>query len=285
MNRLTSACLIAMLMSVAGSAAAADPTKTQCVDASTTGQNLRRDGKLAGAKSQFAYCSDPKCPAVVRTDCTHWFDEVDAAFPSMIFDVTGTNGSDLSDVTITVDGNLAASKIDGTPLPIDPGPHEFKFVAPGEKDVTKTFVLKEGEKSRHEKISFAPEAPPAPPPVVVVVAPPPPSTSPISGDMMRIGGLVLAAGGVIGLGAGILYGTKASSAWSDQKKDCANLTDCKNHPQALSDHDAATTWGRFSTTGFIIGAVLLAGGAVLFFTAPKSDQTTGQLRDPLRFDF
>ena len=105
---------------------------------------------------------------------------------------------------------------------------------------------------------------------------------------MKLGGLGLAAAGVIGIGVGVFYGLKASSKWSDQQTHCASTANCPNHAQALSDHDGATVYGGFSTLGFIIGGVLLAGGATLFLLAPKNDTSapakTG-LKNPLRFTF
>jgi hypothetical protein len=276
------------LFSMSGEATAADITKGQCVDANTNGQTLRKDGKLTASRAQFQMCNDPKCPEIVRADCTQRLEEIEAAFPSIVFDTKKADGSDLVDVKVTMDGKVVAEKMDGSPLTVDPGSHEFTFEAAGEKPLTRTFVLKEGEKLRRERIQIG-EAPPAPaePAKPPPTAPPPPKNGG-NGDLLRIGGLGLAGAGIVALGVGVFYGLKASSKWSDQQDHCKSATDCSNHPQAISDHDGAVVYGRFSTMGVIAGAVLLAGGVVMYLVAPKNgttDTKSGRLSDPFKFSF
>jgi hypothetical protein len=185
-----------------------------------------------------------------------------------------------------MDGKVVAEKLDGTPLSADPGSHEFTFETAGEKPLTRTFVLKEGEKLRRERIQIG-EAPPPKPVEPTHPPPPPPPKSGQTGDIMRIGGLGLAGAGIVALGVGVFYGLKASSKWSDQQDHCKNSTDCSNHPQAISDHDGAVVYGRFSTTGIIAGAVLLAGGVVMYLVAPpkNADPKSARLSDPFQFSF
>lgn len=281
---------MAMMAFATSAPAAAEITKSQCVDANTYGQTLRREGKLGAAKGQFQICNDAKCPDIVRTDCTQRLDEIEAATPTILFDVKKADGSDVVDVKVSMDGKVVAEKMDGKPLTADPGSHEFSFEIPGEKALIRTFVLKEGEKTRRERILLVgPEPPPGekkpeptPPP------PPPVKSDDNTGNLMRIGGIGLAAAGVVGIGVGTFFGLKAASKWSDQQDNCKSVTDCRNHPQAVSDHDGATKYGGFSTIGFIVGGVLLAGGAVLFILAPKNDAAAAPktgLRDPLSFTF
>ena len=54
----------------AASSAQADMTKDQCIDANAKGQDLRHDGKLILARAAFVSCTNVKCPAIVRDDCT-----------------------------------------------------------------------------------------------------------------------------------------------------------------------------------------------------------------------
>lgn len=265
---------------LATGAAAADITKDQCIDASTNGQLARKESRLSTARAQFLLCSDSKCPAMIRDDCSLRFAEVDGAMPAIVFEVKDAKGNDLAAVKISADGKPLAEKADGTAIPMDPGQHELTFEAEGETTITKSFVLREGEKMRHEKISFAPEAPPPPPP-----APPPPPKPADDGSGMRTTGIILGAAGIVGLGVGIVGGVEASSAWSDQKKDCASSTSCANRSAALSDHTATVTWGSVSTLAFIAGVALLGGGALMYFMAPSNDTKAARLKNPLRFSF
>jgi hypothetical protein len=80
--------------------------------------------------------------------------------------------------------------------------------------------------------------------------------------------------GVAGVAAGAITGLMAISSVSSQKNDCHSSApgDCVNHAQALQDHDSASTLSTVSTVAFIAGGALLATGAVLFFTAPRSTE-------------
>ncbi|MBX3230981.1 MAG: hypothetical protein KIT84_36590 [Labilithrix sp.] len=273
MRRWPAAIAAAWLFAVVP-ASAADITKGQCIEANTAGQTLRKEGKLSAAASQLQVCSDPKCPEILRADCQQRLEELEAAYPSILFDVKDAAGHDVADVKVTVDGKPFVDKLSGSPMRIDPGSHEITFEIANEKPLTRTFVLKEGEKLRKERISFGAEAPPPPPPPPANPPPPPPKQeSSGTAELQRYGGLGLAAAGVVAIGVGAFYGVKAIGKASDQEKSCKSASDCRNYPQALSDHDGAEVWGRFSTIGFIAGSVLLVGGAVLFFTAPKSSDS------------
>ena len=148
---LLSAQLVALL-ALAPAPAFADLTKGQCVDANTTGQNLRREGKMSLAREQLRACASPSCPAMVRDDCTKRLDELERAQPTIIFDVKDLAGRDVSSVQVVVDGRALADRLDGTALGVDPGEHAFTFVVAGQAPLTQTFVIKEGEKERRERI-------------------------------------------------------------------------------------------------------------------------------------
>jgi hypothetical protein len=95
--------------------------------------------------------------------------------------------------------------------------------------------------------------------------------------------LALVAGGVgvAGIAVGSVFGLMAHSSWSSSQSECST-SNCPNRPQAVTDHDSATTSATISTVAFIAGAAALAGGAVLWFTAPRTESppaaTTGRVR-------
>lgn len=171
-------------------------------------------------------------------------------------------------MTVTVDGQPLADKLDGRALRVDPGEHEFIFTVAGQTPVTEKIVMKEGEKDRHERVVIgAPPPPLALPPTVPEVS---------SSDASKPGlgaqkwvGIVGAGAGVVGVVIGGVFGGLTASAINQQKTDCASASHCANYAQAASDHSTWTTDGTISTAAFIAGGVLIAGGAVLFFTAPR----------------
>ena len=278
---------LAVAVCLAAAPARADVTKDQCIDSNGRAQHLRTDGKLLEAKDQLRTCSNPACPAIVRSDCIKRLDDLENAQPTIAFIAKDGSGADLVAVKVTVDGKLLTEKLDGTPLEVDPGQHEFTFETAGQPPVTRTLVLTEGVKGRRERVVLGPEAPPAP--VPPPAAPGLPVTEPAvtggGGGMgtQKILGLAAGGLGVAGLAVGGIFGAMTLSEKSQQQNACGSPCSPANHAQAVNDHSSGMTDGTISTVGFIAGGALLVGGAVLFFTAHPSSQqpsSTGLLVAP-----
>jgi hypothetical protein len=283
-RRLRWAAPIAAVVSFASVPALADVTKEQCLDANGKAQDLRRAGKLSAAREQLRTCANQACPLLVRDDCTKRLDDLERAQPAIVFDAKDGAGRDVSLVKVTVDGQPLADKLDGTPLQIDPGEHVFVFTVPEHPAVTQTFVLKEGDRERRERIVLGPAVL-----VGTAAGAAPLSTTPTGGESgsgmgtQKMVGLVAGGVGVAGVAVGSVFGLMTLSQASQQQTDCASSTKCANPSQAASDHSNATTDRTLSTVGFIAGGALLVGGAVLFFTARPSSEApaaTGMLLLP-----
>jgi hypothetical protein len=264
------ACAIAAL-ALLPAAARAEPTKAQCVDANSKGQALRRESKLAAARAQLEACSDPACPSLVRSDCTARLDELEKAQPTLVLDVKDRSGNDLTDVTVTVDGQPVASKLDGTAMRFEPGQHVFGFEASGFEPLTKTFVLKETEKGRRERIVLKRPPKVATEPTPLPAIPPDQlEPSPANGlGTQRWLGIAAAGVGLAGIVTGSIFGLMASSEWNAQQSACGSPSSCPDHDGAVTHHANMTTDGAISTWTFIGGGALVAGGALLFLTAPR----------------
>jgi hypothetical protein len=261
-----------------GRLASADISKAQCANANGDAQTLRRAGKFAEARVQLQACSDPKCPAIVADDCTKRLNELEMAQPTIIFDVRDPQGHDLSAVAVTIDGHPLATALDGRPLPVDPGEHTFVFTLHDEPPVTQTFVLKENEQARHERIVIgtppppAEAAPPAPATGPSVEAPPPERDE---HRTTKILGISLGAVGLGGIVVGSVFGLQAASAANKQKSECGSPTQCTDRTDAAAEHSTGSTDATISTIAFIAGGALIATGAVLFLTANHhGSQTT-----------
>jgi hypothetical protein len=135
-------------------ARAADPSVGDCLSASDTFISLRNQHKLQAARAQALVCAAPSCPAEVRTDCARRVAEINAAIPSIVFEAKDPAGNDLSAVRATLDGKVVTEKLDGTALILDPGEHAFTFETAGQPTLQKSFVIREAEKDRHEKLQF-----------------------------------------------------------------------------------------------------------------------------------
>ena len=248
----------------------AEPTKQTCVEANDAAQDLRQSGKLRQAREKLVLCSAASCPAIVRDDCGQRLTEVDAAMPSILFEAKDAAGNDLAAVTVTMDGQPFADKIDGTQRPVDPGEHTFVFEAAGLPKVEKKLVVVEGLKGRREVIRLGSAKP-----TEAATPAPVPSREEVSSRWNGPPILAWAAFGVGGAGLvlGITTGLVAGGKHSTLAGECNNTAGtCA--PQYAGDLDSFHTWRTISTIGYVAGALGVAGGAVLWLTAPKAPSSS-----------
>jgi hypothetical protein len=181
-------------------------------------------------------------------------------------------GNDLPATTVTMDGEVLAERLDGTAIPLDPGEHTFVFEATGQPPLSKQMLIREGEKNRRELVQLGSPAPPAPSGSTTDQSPAPaPATPPSQGiGIQKVLALVTTGVGVAGVAVGTVFGLESMSKHDDAIKAC---------PGACRDQNGVTLWnqarsaGDLSTAGFVVGAVGLAGGAVLWFTAPAPEES------------
>jgi hypothetical protein len=263
---------------LAAPARAADPTKDQCIDANETAQGLRKNEKLRDAEQRLLVCVSASCPGPVRDDCAQRLTELRAVIPTVVFSVKDDADQDLSDVRVTMDDQPLANKLDGTAIAIDPGPHHFVFESAGRQKEERALVIREGEKDRHERIVLvaAPAVGTAVAPAPVPEAAPPPgveSEPPAKdGKSQRIAGVVVGGVGVAGVVVGSIFGIVSKSKYDHAWTECNMSASCTS-PQGVSDGSTAHTQAAVSTVAFIAGGVLIGGGALLYFTAPKAGVT------------
>jgi len=252
-------------------ASGAPPTKEECFSANEDAQTLRQSKKLSAARQKLLLCVSPACPRAVRDDCTERLDEIERAIPTIVF-IVKAGGSDLRDVKVTVDGAPLVDRLDGTGIVVDPGEHVFAFTANGYSPVSKTFVIAEGAKDRNESIELtaAPITEPAKTaaPSEGNVEPPPRDDGDDPGKGRRIFALGVGGAGVVGIGLGAFFALKSKSTYDDA------LSHCPNGPKSCTQEgvtggEDAHGQATVSTIAFIAGGALLAGGVVLFLTAPK----------------
>ncbi len=257
--------------------ARAELTKHECVEANANGQHLLVGGKLTAASAAFQSCATAACPAVVQNDCVKRLDEVDRVRPAIIFEAKDASGNDISSVAVTMDGAPFASRLDGTPLFVDPGEHVFTFETAGSVPVTKTFVLAERDQSRRERVVMG--LPIATPAQTTSTASPLQTNEPVTPSeaghsgitMVQKLGLLTGCVGIVGIGVATAFGLMSGSALDSQQSACASPTNCPNHPQALADHSSYTTDRGVETAGFVAGGVLVAAGVAMFVVGNKTE--------------
>ncbi len=250
--------------------------KQDCIAASEAGQDQKLRGSLRGAREQLLVCARDVCPAIVRQDCTQWLTEIIAALPSVVVGAHDWKGHDLVDVTVSVDGVVVASKLDGKPIAVDPGVHAFHYESTtGAAPVDENVVIRQGERNRPLTAAFpAPPGAVAPTPEESSPPPPPPprGRSPLA---YVFGGVGLAA---IGAGAvfGVLANGEASTAREPAPAGCA-----PNCPSSRVDPIKT----KYILADALFGAGILSlGTATYFFFAHRGAAATDSKHASVRFD-
>ncbi len=256
-------------LSLCGTASAADPTKDECIDANETAQSLRKSENLREAEQRLLVCVAASCPGPVRDDCAQRLTEVRSVMPTIVFVVKDEADQDLSAVRVTMDGAPLADKLDGTAIALNPGQHQFVFEAEGRTREERALLVREGERDRHERIVLT--ATPAAP---QESAPVPVESSPADGHVQRIAGIAVGVAGAVGIVFGSVFGIVAKGTYDHAlSTECnSDPNDCK--PTGIADGHTAFGQATVSTVAFVAGGVLLGGGALLYFTAPRSPGVT-----------
>jgi hypothetical protein len=130
--------------------------KHACLAASDAAQAFRLDGKLQKARAQFLVCADPSCPSLVQSACAQWLNGLDAQIPSVVVHVREADGRDAVDAQVLMDGKTLPGSTGGTAVSIDPGKHEFRFLAPDGRVTTEALVIAEGEQHRRVDVVLPP---------------------------------------------------------------------------------------------------------------------------------
>ena len=191
----------------------------------------------------------------------------------LTIDATAVSG--VKGVEIKRDGVVLGEPLWGSRIPTDAGTHKITVTAPDRKPWEGEVTVPDNAGSASITIpalEIAPR-PVAPPPAAPTLTEPAVVVDPKKGRGQRILGLVAGGVGIVGIGAGAFFGLRTSSLNDDSQKECRPESPNLCTAKGVSLRDDAKSSAMISNIGFIAGGVLLAGGAVLFFTAPKASST------------
>jgi hypothetical protein len=198
-------------------------------------------------------------------------DLLEPKLPKLNIDVSGQ-----SDVEVKRDGIVVDAGALGTAVPVDPGKHTIEASAKGKKGWS-TIVDVSGTVNLRIPLLETEDPTPVPQPIAKVEGGDDGAKKGDggakkgdggggSGSTQKTLGIVAAGAGLVAVGIGAAFGLTASSKWGDAKPRCSN-GECDAEGVALAED--AKSAGNMSTVMFIVGGALVAGGAVLFFTAPS----------------
>jgi hypothetical protein len=142
--------LIVSVVCLGGDALATERSAAaqSCINASEAGTKAEDRGALRDARRHFVSCALPTCPAVIRTDCAHRVEEIDAVQPTVIIGAKDARGADLTDFRVVVDGEDMTAREPGRALLLDPGPHVIRVEHPGKIASESKVLIRSGERDR-----------------------------------------------------------------------------------------------------------------------------------------
>lgn len=158
-------------------------------------------------------------------------------------------------------------------LPVDPGSHVVDVTAPGRKDQSFPFTIREAEKKTLEVKAGPAEDKPVPTTTASTTAAPPPSGTATSvdvepGDGRKKTGIV-----VLGVGGGVFVVGAVLGVLTMQKKSTAddNCPDKRCNAEGYDAVKSGRTLGTLSTVGLGLGLVGMGVGGYLLASSPKKE--------------
>jgi hypothetical protein len=253
----------------------AGPSKDECLDAHSRGQDAKEQGKISLARKLFLTCAQTSCPGLVQGDCARFADELSRMQPTVSFVARDSSGADLPDTTVYVDDVLIVTRLDdGKPHEVDPGKHVVKFSNAG-RDKVLTVVIGAGEQGRTVAAQFdSPQAPAPARPVLTLQQDPvaaaprphaPRTTHPLGSKVLIYGGTAMAIGGTA---LGLFELSRVPSNCSISTHQCAAPP---GDPSIGNARSAMAT----ANIGWMVGAVgiaTLAGGITWYVTGSKTEK-------------
>ncbi len=186
-----------MVMVVVAFAAPAVAAEDACSRAFTASAQLTKSGDLMGAQAALVSCASEKCPAAMRPLCVEDLRKLEGRMPSVVIAAKDTQGVDVVEVSVSVDGQLLVARLEGKAVELNPGRHALRFEREGRLLEEQQVVIREGEKNRPIEVVVR-AAPVVTPPLV---APPAREVTLVSGRPTPAmawvtGGLAVLAGGL-----------------------------------------------------------------------------------------
>lgn len=227
-----------------------------------------KDGKIGTAWAEF---TDAAAEAAAQKDDREAFARrhiatLEQDLPRLRLVVAPATAK-LTSLEIQLDGHAIGKAGWALPLPIDPGDHTLRATAEGKKAFETKVSVPKGLGLTDAEVPALDEAPKA------VEPPPPLPPQPPPSNTQRTVGYIVGGAGLVGLAVGAAFGFSAISQKGDRNDHCnAQLTLCD--ATGIDKDDQARSSATASTIAFIAGGALLAGGAVLVFTAPKQKKVT-----------
>jgi hypothetical protein len=241
-------------------------------------RSLEKLGRLVEASNRYrdvlGMQLDEKASDVFKEAQTSAAKELEALSPRIPTLEIVIEGVNLDQTTVTLDGKVVPREMVGIRTPLNPGVHRLEATAPG---LAGAQDLNIAEKQAARAVLTLQPTAPLKGDGVGSGNGPGDTTPKTAQSTQRTAGLItMGAGGAVFV-AGAITGLVGVSKSSELSADCtlgAKGNECPNTPAFNDKLSSYNTVRYVSGAGLIVGGLGLAAGAVLFFTAPKSQKPT-----------
>jgi len=202
----------------ASSTHATNEFKIACSRSFEESQRLRNDSQYIAASEEVLKCANPNCGEALFDECTKIYGELQTATPSVVFAARDGAGNELTDVSVSIDGHPTPDPLDGKPVRVDPGSHQFSFSSAGYEPIEQTLLIRAGEQYRPINASLQPKAVRAS--AQSSVQTPAPASSGRSRLRPPLASYVLGGIGVVGIGTFVALRVVGANQFADLEQHC-----------------------------------------------------------------
>lgn len=249
------------------STALANPSQDECMAAFEKAQVDRSEGRYMSAIENARLCSQPQCSSVISTECSRMHETFLGEVPTVIPSAKDVNGRDLLDVRVIIDGNVATEKLNGVPLRLDPGVHQFRFEAEGlpPKEMTHRAIV--GDRNRLVEVMLGEKPVEEQPAAATTLALPEPVAPAPEKKGIPVASYVLGGVGVLALGGFTYLRLSGINDYNGLDRSCSPRCD----PDEV---DSIRQKFTFSYVALGVGAAALTTSAIVFVVSRnKTDET------------
>jgi hypothetical protein len=145
---LEPALCLGLLLVCSSAAASPEDDRNACGAAFSKAPDLIKAGRLLEARDALVQCAADPCPANMRPLCAGDLRNLEPQVPTVVFVAKTSRGEDVITVRVTDGARSVVDRLDGRAIPLDPGPHRFRFETADGVVVEVPALLHEGEKLR-----------------------------------------------------------------------------------------------------------------------------------------
>lgn len=247
----------------------ANEFKLACSRSFEQSQRLRNSSQYLAAVEEVVKCADPKCGPALFDECTKIYDQLQTAIPTVVFAARDDSGTELTGVVVSIDGVPSRDQLDGKPVRVDPGSHQFAFSSDGHESSEQSVLIRTGEQFRPinavlPRVGSAGKSAELPPSQG-------PSSNGASARKIPLASYVLGGASVVGLGAFIGFRLAASSRFDSLEHECK--PSC-----AQSEVDSVRQKYVISDVALGVGLAAAAAAVTVYFASPHESRPAAALR-------